>query len=93
MTEETMKKFNELCSKLRELHEKETTAFALFYVYKLHNDKEIIEFQLWSEDDDLIEDNYFISENLDDIEIAIDNLLIDEDVTSIDDLDNPITAE
>jgi len=78
MTTEELAKFEELCNKLNELHEIDGYNVALFYCYKITNGKKIKEFQLYSEDDYAIKDNFICCSTLEEIEIIIDNLLEDD---------------
>ena len=85
MTTEQLAKFEELCNKLNQLHKEDGYNVALFYCYKITKGKITKEFQLYSEDDDAIKDNFLCCATLEEVEAVIDNLLCVDDVDDVDD--------
>ena len=90
MTTEQLAKFEELCNKLNQLHKEDGYNVALFYCHKITNGKTTKEFQLYSEDDDAIKDNFLCCATLEEVEAVIDNLLCVDEYTDddTDDTDN-----
>lgn len=85
MTTEQLAKFEELCNKLNQLHKEDGYNVALFYCHKITKGKTTKEFQLYSEDDDAIKDNFLCCATLEEVEAVIDNLLCVDDDTDDDD--------
>lgn len=84
MTTEQLAKFEELCNKLNQLHKEDGYNVALFYCHKITKGKTTKEFQLYSEDDDAIKDNFLCCATLEEVEAVIDNLLCVDDDTDDD---------
>lgn len=84
MTTEQLAKFEELCNKLNQLHKEDGYNVALFYCHKITKGKITKEFQLYSEDDDAIKDNFLCCATLEEVEAVIDNLLCVDEYTDDD---------